>query len=90
LIIGYDRDYRASWLTCLGEFDKTVMIDNKKAWSADHCIAHDVVPGILLCNKKITSAAPSLIDVAPTILAEFGVPHPSAMKGRSFLEKPAQ
>lgn len=87
LIIGYDRDYRASWNTCLGDFDADVMVDNNKAWSADHCIAHDVVPGIVLSNKTIVADEPALIDVAPTVLAEFGVAKPGYMTGNSFYAK---
>ena len=85
LIVGYERGYRASWRTGLGEFDEDFVIDNVNAWSADHCIAHDVVPGILLCNKPIRASEPALIDVAPTILSAFGIPTPDAMTGRDFL-----
>lgn len=84
LIIGYDRDYRASWNTCLGGFDKAVVIDNKNAWSADHCIAHDVVPGILLTNRRIVADEPALVDIAPTVLGEFGIATPSYMTGRNI------
>ncbi|MFQ5430044.1 MAG: alkaline phosphatase family protein [Phycisphaerae bacterium] len=86
LIIGYARDYRASWQTCLGDFDDAWVIDNDNPWSADHCIAHDEVPGIVLSNRKIRSDAPALIDVAPTILATFGVDRPAYMTGRSLFE----
>jgi len=84
LVLGYERGYRASWNTCLGDFDKAVIVDNNNAWSADHCIAHDLVPGILLCNKRIVDDDPALIDVGPTVLAEFGIPTPDDMAGRSF------
>lgn len=84
LIIGYERDYRASWNTCLGEFDKEVVFDNDNPWSADHCIAHDVVPGIVLSNRKINSSAPALVDMAPTLLAEFGIEKPDSMTGGSI------
>ncbi|HWL93226.1 MAG TPA: alkaline phosphatase family protein, partial [Phycisphaerae bacterium] len=86
LVIGYEREYRASWATCTGYFDSAVMRDNKEAWSADHCVAHDLVPGILLTNRPIAAAAPSLIDVAPTILAEYGIATPESMEGQSFLK----
>lgn len=91
LILGYERGYRASWNTCLGErFDEAVVMDNTSAWSADHCAAHDLVPGILLSNRKILAGEPALIDVAPTVLAEFGIPTPEVMTGRSFFERPVQ
>jgi predicted AlkP superfamily phosphohydrolase/phosphomutase len=84
LIIGYDRDYRASWNTCLGRFDSALVIDNTQPWSADHCIAHDLVPGVLISNRKISVNEPALIDVAPTILSYFGVSIPKAMSGRDL------
>ncbi len=85
LIIGYEKDYRCSWQTGLGHFDREVVFDNKEAWSADHCVAHDLVPGILLSNRKITKDDPALIDVAPSILAEYGIETPESMEGRPML-----
>lgn len=84
LIIGYSRGYRASWETCLGTLMPDVLSDNDSAWSADHCADALEVPGLLCCNQSIRSPAPSLIDVAPSILEDFGISKPSAMTGRSF------
>lgn len=92
LIIGYERGYRASWTTTVGQFDRELVFDNQEAWSADHCIAHDVVPGILLSNRRIEKPDPSLMDLAPTLLEEYGVATPQEMRGRSLFkpaEKPA-
>ena len=86
LLIGYERGYRASWNTCLGEFDSEVIFDNDNAWSADHCIAHDVVPGVVLSNRPIVAENPALIDLAPTILAEFGVQKPEQMTGSNIFD----
>ncbi|EAQ78557.1 alkaline phosphatase family protein [Blastopirellula marina] len=83
LIIGYARGYRASWETCLGELTPDVLLDNTSAWSADHCADALEVPGILCCNKPIHSANPSLTDIAPSILADFGIQTPATMTGRS-------
>ena len=82
IIVGYAAGYRSSWGTALGDFDRDVVIANKSAWSADHCVAHDLVPGILIANKPILRDDPALIDLAPTILAEFGVAEPEQMTGR--------
>jgi len=73
LIVGYDRGYRASWETALGKVPKELLGENRKKWSGDHCMAAELVPGLVLSNKKITSAHPALIDMAPTILKEFGL-----------------
>jgi len=42
------------------------------------------VPGIVLTNKKIRVNEPSLLDLAPTILAEFGIDKESTMIGKSI------
>lgn len=84
LIVGYCRDFRASWATCLGDVTNEILFDNDSAWSADHCADVSEVPGVIFCNKPITAAAASLIDVAPGILTEFGLNVPSAMEGKNI------
>ncbi|MBM3999616.1 MAG: sulfatase arylsulfatase [Planctomycetes bacterium] len=86
LIIGYARGYRASWETCLGELTPDVLLDNPSAWSADHCADALEVPGVLFCNRSIRAKQPSLIDIAPTILGEFGVSVPDSMTGHGVFE----
>jgi len=86
LVIGYARGYRASWETCLGELTQDVLLDNTSAWSADHCADALEVPGVLCCNKPFAAAAPSLIDIAPSILDKFGLPTPRTMSGRSIFQ----
>jgi predicted AlkP superfamily phosphohydrolase/phosphomutase len=85
LIVGYCRGYRASWATCLGGLTEEALLDNDLAWSADHCADALEVPGVLFCNRALRSRTPSLVDVAPSILAEFGLPAPSSMDGRDFI-----
>ncbi len=84
LIVGYHRGYRASWATCLGDLTDQVLLDNDSAWSADHCADALEVPGVLFCNRPMRSAKPSLVDVAPSILGEFGLSAPSSMSGKSI------
>jgi predicted AlkP superfamily phosphohydrolase/phosphomutase len=88
LIIGYNRGYRAGWSTTLGGFSPEILEDNLEPWSGDHCIDYRQVPGVLLSNKKIVLSAPRLTDIAPTILAEFGIPQPLAMHGRPLFTAP--
>ncbi len=85
LIIGYRRGYRASWQTCLGNLTPEVLLDNDSVWSADHCADALEVPGLLCCNQIIRSDNPSLIDLAPSILEDFGLQKPRAMTGRSVV-----
>ncbi|HUY87396.1 MAG TPA: alkaline phosphatase family protein [Pirellulales bacterium] len=89
LILGYARGYRASWETCLGELTPDVILDNPSAWSADHCADALEVPGVLCCSQPLRAAEPSLVDIAPSILEDFGLPAPSTMTGRSVFQSRA-
>jgi predicted AlkP superfamily phosphohydrolase/phosphomutase len=84
LIVGYYRGYRASWDTILGTLTREVLLPNDNAWSADHCVDALEVPGILFCNRSFTKKDPMLIDLAPSILQEFGLPTPTGMTGRTI------
>ena len=84
LIIGYNRGYRYSWATGLGGMDDEIIFDNDSAWSADHCGDGAIMPGILFCNRPITSEYPRLIDIAPTIINEYGLKIPSSMTGKNI------
>lgn len=85
LIVGFADGYRVSWDSVIGKFDATVITDNEKAWSGDHCIDPDLVPGVLFCNRRIAAERPGIIDIAPTVLDLFGVPIPKYMDGRPLL-----
>lgn len=82
LVVGYNRGYRASWETTIGGFPQNWIADNMDAWSGDHCMAAELVPGVVLSNKQIRADAPKLFDLAPTILAEFGIQAEEGMVGR--------
>jgi predicted AlkP superfamily phosphohydrolase/phosphomutase len=84
LIVGYCRGYRASWATCLGGLTDEVLFDNDSAWSADHCADALEVPGVLFCNRAIRAEGARLVDLAPSILGEFGLPTPAMMTGRNL------
>ncbi len=82
LIVGYQKGYRASWETAIGQVTDEIFHDNTKAWSGDHCIDPDLVPGVLFCNRQIDTAKPSIVDIGPTVLDMFGVDVPKQMDGR--------
>jgi predicted AlkP superfamily phosphohydrolase/phosphomutase len=86
LIVGYNRGYRAGWKTILGAFPPDILEDNNNPWSGDHCMDRDLVPGVLLSNRNISSGAPALTDISPTILTEFGIAKPQDMMGRSVFQ----
>ena len=84
LVIGYSRDFRASWKTCLGGITDDILSDNDSAWCADHCMDSSEVPGVLFSNKPIIVNDPSLVDLAPSILKKFGLEIPGEMTGRNI------
>ncbi|MHC4325862.1 MAG: alkaline phosphatase family protein, partial [Planctomycetota bacterium] len=47
LIIGFNKGYRASWETAIGQVTDSIFHENTKAWSGDHCIDRSLVPGVL-------------------------------------------
>jgi predicted AlkP superfamily phosphohydrolase/phosphomutase len=82
LIVGYNPGYRVSWDSITGTVEPTVFSDNLKAWSGDHHIDPQEVPGIFLVNRPMTVDSPNIIDIAPTTLDLFGLKAPSYMEGR--------
>ena len=84
LIVGYARGYRVSNESALGASGDTIIEDNHRKWSGDHCMAADAVPGVVLSNRPIASGDFGLVDIAPTVLTEFGIAPPAAMVGHSL------
>ncbi len=86
---GYNAGYRTSWDCATGSVTTQVFEDNTKRWSGDHCIDPSLVPGIFFSNRSINGQRPDIRDIAPTVLALFGVPVPRFMRGAQLLkEKP--
>jgi hypothetical protein len=73
LVVGYAKGTRGSDQSALGGIPPEVIVDNTDAWSGDHCMDHEAVPGVLLSNRPLRKPAPSLDKLAAAILAEFGV-----------------
>ncbi len=86
LIVGYNEGYRVSWDSVTGKVNSVIFEDNAKAWSGDHCIDPELVPGVFFCNQKIKTNSPAIIDIAPTVLELFGLQPPSHMDGHSLIE----
>lgn len=85
LVVGYERGYRASWENAVGRCDGSVIQDNTRFWSGDHCVDPELVPGVLFCNRPLVTDRPaSILDLAPTILDLFGVPAPRYFDGQSL------
>ena len=88
LVIGYCRGYGASWNTRLGDMGEEILFDNDSAWSADHSSDASEVPGVIFSNRPIAAGDPALIDIAPSILTEFGLEIPSTMEGKNVFAIP--
>jgi predicted AlkP superfamily phosphohydrolase/phosphomutase len=86
LLIGYDRGYRYSWESPLGEFSDAVIVDNDDPWSGDHTNDHRLVPGVLLTNQRISLETPALQDLTVAVLDEFGVAPLPEMIGEDTIE----
>ena len=86
LIIGYRRGWRVSWEGARGVAGGAIFSDNTKAWSGDHCIDPELVPGVLIANRPLgrPGEQPNIMDMAPTMLELFGVPAPRYMEGVSL------
>jgi len=80
--IGYVRGYRASDECAVGEITDSILSDNTRRWSGDHCLDYRTVPGVLFTNFTVRRSEPALIDIGPTVLKFFGVPIPLEMTGQ--------
>ena len=87
IIMGFNRGYRISWSSPLGGFPKEVLEDNTQKWSGDHMSAAEVIPGVLVTNRKIQAESPALYDLTATILDIFDIEKPKEMIGRAVLSK---
>lgn len=87
LIVGYDRGFGCSDESTLGEIELAVLKDNTSRWSGNHLMAPEVVPGVILSNRKIQGEGHELADVTATVLAHFGVAA-EGLTGQSFLASP--
>ena len=86
-IVGYNEGYRTSWDCANGIVAGDLFEDNVKAWSGDHGIDPRMVPGIFFCNRKVEEEAPSILDLAPTVLTLFGIEPPRHMEGKPLFDK---
>ncbi|NMC63751.1 MAG: hypothetical protein GYA55_11365 [SAR324 cluster bacterium] len=85
LILGCEPGYRIGWGAVTGQSGEAIFSDNDKAWSGDHCVDPQCVPGVFFSNRKIKERQIHMIDIAPTVLDLFAVKVPSYMEGRVVL-----
>jgi predicted AlkP superfamily phosphohydrolase/phosphomutase len=83
LQVGMEDGYRVSWQTALGGTPQGIVYPNLKKWSGDHG-GYDfaTTSGVLLSSRRITAQAPSILDIAPTVLKYFGLEIPKDIDGK--------
>jgi len=85
MLIGYDRGYGASDESTLGEITEGVIADNESRWSGSHLMAPQVVPGVLLINRKLSREGHDLTDLTATLLSHYGIRNLPDMTGEPIL-----
>jgi predicted AlkP superfamily phosphohydrolase/phosphomutase len=85
LLVGYTPGYRSSSPSVLGGAGRATIGLNRWAWSGDHSMARDLVPGTLVASRPLRTARPDILDLPVTILDWFGLARPEQMVGRSLL-----
>ena len=73
LVVGYAKGVRSSDDSAAGRIPLEIYSDNTGAWSGDHIMDHETVPGVLLSNRPLRASAASLRELGAAVLAEFGV-----------------
>jgi len=91
LQVGFENGYRVSWQTTLGGSPQGIVYSNMKKWSGDHGgFDYQTTAGVLVTNRRISSQAPRIIDIAPTVLEFFGLAVPQSLDGRPLFGPPGK
>jgi len=86
LLVGYRPGFAAASDSVLGGTGREIIDLNPRAWSGDHSMARDLVPGTLLSSIQFAAQDPSILDLPVSILDYFGIRKPSQMVGRSIFQ----
>jgi bisphosphoglycerate-independent phosphoglycerate mutase (AlkP superfamily) len=83
-VVGYNTGYGCSDESTLGEITEEIIEDNTSRWSGNHLMSPDVVPGILMVNRKLSRDGHDLTDMTATVLAHYGIQPLAGMTGESI------
>jgi predicted AlkP superfamily phosphohydrolase/phosphomutase len=85
LQVGFLDGYRVGWQDTLGTIRRSVIENNNRKWSGDHCAtATEISDGVFFSNRKISVTEPSIMDLAPSVLKTLDVPIPADYDGKSL------
>jgi predicted AlkP superfamily phosphohydrolase/phosphomutase len=83
LQVGFNDGYRVGWQDSLGGVKRTIVDNNNRKWSGDHCAtATEISGGVLFTNLKLAKEQPHIMDLGPTILKLLGAPLPAGLDGQ--------
>ena len=84
IVVGYNWGFRASAETTILQVPPPArpVTQNRGYWSGDHIVDPDLVPGMLLCNRKLSEPHPRQVDIPVTVLAALGLEGATRMDGR--------
>jgi len=83
LQVGFLDGYRVGWQDTMGGIRRSVVENNNKKWSGDHCAtATEISHGVFFCNRRIATKEPSIMDLAPSVLKVLGAPIPADYDGQ--------
>jgi predicted AlkP superfamily phosphohydrolase/phosphomutase len=94
LLVGYNSGFGNSDASSIGRIPQDVLMDNSPAnhgghlgtFNGNHLMHPEIVPGVLLCNRKLRDGKFKLEDLTVEILRRYGIEKPSSMEGRPILE----
>jgi len=84
LLVGFTPGYRNASSSVIGGTEKAILDVNPWAWSGDHSMARDLVPGSFFSSVSLPPGASHIWDLPVTILDYFGISKPPQMIGRSL------
>jgi predicted AlkP superfamily phosphohydrolase/phosphomutase len=85
LQVGFNDGYRVGWQDTLGVIRRSVIENNNRKWSGDHCAtATEISGGVIFTNRKLP-AGPHITDLAPTVLKLLEIPIPADLDGKPLL-----
>ena len=86
LQVGFNDGYRVGWQDSLGGIRRTIVENNNKKWSGDHCAtATEISGGVFFSTLKINTTSPNIMDISPTVLRLLDVPLPGDLDGKPLL-----
>jgi predicted AlkP superfamily phosphohydrolase/phosphomutase len=86
LQVGFNDGYRVGWQDTMGGIRRSVVENNNKKWSGDHCAtATEISGGVFFCTRKINTTQPNIMDISPTVLKLLDVSLPSDIDGKPLM-----